>query len=419
MTTREQIMPSAWQRPQFQASVSVEAEKYIGVPSNTVASDPYHPRGQVRIAHLSSVHQVHDVRIYQKECRSLHQAGYEVQFVGIGKSSGDPEGPKIIGLQRSRSRTLRIAFTWTRVLRAALHTRARLFHLHDPELIFVGAILKALGKKVIFDCHEYYVRDMVERAYIWRPLRRTLASAVNIALRVADRYFDGIVVAAPGMLRDFANPHSTLINNYPEWEIDGSITKKFSERPPRIAYVGSISEPRGIREIVKAMEIVGRSTNVSLLLCGKFTPAGLLDEMRAQPGWQWVDYRGLVSRNEVQQLLDQAIAGLVIFRDSGNHRESSPNKLFEYMAVGLPTIITNFPSWHALLDPVGASLTVDPRDPQAIANSILHVIGNRGEAEAMGKRGQQAVLEQFSWTGESKKLVALYDALLLDRPTGH
>jgi glycosyltransferase involved in cell wall biosynthesis len=284
--------------------------------------------------------------------------------------------------------------------------------LHDPELIPLGLILKAMGKRVVFDCHEYYVRDMAERAYIWGPMRGILGAIVKVALRMADMHFDGIVVAAPGMLRGFANRNATLINNYPEWEIDGAAAKRFSERPPRIAYVGSISEPRGIREIVAALDIVAQATAVSLLLCGKFTPNELLDEMRLQPGWRSVDYRGLVSRDEVQRLLDEAIAGLVIFRDTANHRESSPNKLFEYMAAGLPTIVTDFPSWRALLDPVGASLTVDPRDPRSIAASMLRVIGNRDEAERMGKRGQQAVREQFNWSSESKKLVALYEAIL-------
>ena len=368
--------------------------------------------GQKKVAHLTSVHQVSDVRIFQKECKSLVKAGYDVVLVGNGESTKFPGEPTVIGIKHVRSRAVRVALSWVQVLRAALRTGASAFHLHDPELIVAGLILKLLGKVVIFDCHEYYAQDMLDREYIAPSLRKFLARMVRIALRLADKYFDGIVVAAPGMLRDFANKNTTVLNNYPEWEIGATTTKQLSERPPLIAYVGSICERRGIREIVAALEIVAESTEVKLLLCGRFTPPELFDEMRCQPGWQFVDYRGLVSRDEMQHLLDDAIAGLVIFWDISNHRESSPNKLFEYMALGLPSIVTDFPSWREFLDPVGTSLTVDPRDPRELARKISWIISNRSEAEQMGKRGQQAAREQFNWMSESRKLIALYSTLL-------
>ena len=366
----------------------------------------------MRVAHLTSVHLVRDVRIYQKECRSLYDAGYDVVLVGIGDSFDDPSGPRLVGIHRSRWRAARIASAWIHVLRQAVRTRAGLFHLHDPELIPLGVILKLLGKRVIFDCHEYYATDMLDRAYIPAPLRKFLSVAVHLALRMADRCFDGIVVAAPGMLRDFSNRNATLINNYPEWEIGPAGKRNFKKRPPLIAYAGVIAERRGIREMLDALEIVAQRTEVRLLLAGKFAPPELMDEMRGHPAWRFVDYRGLVPRNEVKLLLEDAVAGLVIFWDIGNHRESSPNKLFEYMAAGLPTIVTDFPTWRILLGPLGASLMVDPRDPKAIAEKICWILANRDEAEQMGRQGQQGVREQFSWKSESKKLIELYGTVL-------
>jgi glycosyltransferase involved in cell wall biosynthesis len=64
---------------------------------------------------------------------------------------------------------------------------------------------------------------------------------------------------------------------------------------------------------------------------------------------------------------------------------------------------------------VGTSLAVDPYDPQAIADKIRWILANRNEAEQMGKIGQIAVMEQFSWKSESRKLVALYRTILAVR----
>jgi glycosyltransferase involved in cell wall biosynthesis len=46
-----------------------------------------------------------------------------------------------------------------------------------------------------------------------------------------------------------------------------------------------------------------------------------------------------------------------------------------------------------------------------IASAIRFVLQNPAEAEAMGRRGRAAVLEQYSWSQEAKKLVRFYDAL--------
>jgi glycosyltransferase involved in cell wall biosynthesis len=58
---------------------------------------------------------------------------------------------------------------------------------------------------------------------------------------------------------------------------------------------------------------------------------------------------------------------------------------------------------------VGCGLVVDPFDPQAIAGAVEYLLRNPDEAEAMGRRGREAVEREFHWRGEGERLVALYD----------
>ena len=137
------------------------SERMDAVPVSSADAARNRNVGKVTVAHLTSVHSVSDGRIYHKECCSLYKAGYDVVLVGNGESFDDPNGPRIIGIQHSQNRLVRIPLTWIKVLRAGLRTKAVLFHLHDPELIPMGLILKVLGKRVIFDSHEFYVRTMM------------------------------------------------------------------------------------------------------------------------------------------------------------------------------------------------------------------------------------------------------------------
>lgn len=368
-----------------------------------------------RVAHLTSVHTVRDVRIFQKECVSLSEAGYDVVVVGIGDSSRNPSEPEIIGLTAASSRIKRMTLTTMSVLRAGLRSKASIFHLHDPELIPAGLFLKMIGRRVIFDCHEFVIPDLLEKSYLPAAIKRLVAWFVQGALFLADTCFDAIIVAAPANLRGFRNRNAIVINNYAEWEVPEVLPSRFADRGPILAYTGMIVEERGIQEIVRALEIVARRTPVTLLLAGEFQSPELLDKMRQLPGWRHVDYRGQVARTEVRQILDQSVAGLVIFHDIGNHRENSPNKLFEYMARGLPTIMSDFPAWKERFGPTDACLCVDPYDPEAIAEKITYLITNRAQAEEMGKNALHAARTTFHWNVECEKLLELY-ARLIGKP---
>jgi glycosyltransferase involved in cell wall biosynthesis len=153
-----------------------------------------------------------------------------------------------------------------------------------------------------------------------------------------------------------------------------------------------------------------------LAWAGPFAPAAFETHLRNLPGWAKVDYRGKLDRPDVAELLGRSRAGLVVFQPAPNHMEAQPNKLFEYMAAGLPVIASDFPLWRNIVTGAGCGLLVDPLSPPAIANAITWILDHPDEAEAMGRRGQHAVSSTYAWDREAEKLVALYTKLLTSSP---
>ncbi len=370
----------------------------------------------MKTAHLTSAHPRYDTRIFLKQCRSLAANGYAVSLV-VADGRGDEEknGVRILDAGYSPGRFNRIFESTQRVLRRATELNADIYHLHDPELIPIGLRLKKLGKRVIFDAHEDFPKQLLGKPYLGPVRLRMLAAAFSRFERYACRRFDGIVAATPTIGRKFKaiNPQTVVINNFPlPGELNGGVP--WGSKQTEVCYVGVISAMRGIREIVAAMGAV--QSSVRLTLAGEFFEAEVEAEVRALPGWNRTRALGLVDRERVRDLMGQSIAGLVTFHPLPNHIDAQPSKMFEYMSAGIPIIASNFSLWREIVEGNDCGLCVDPLDSTAIAAAIDDLATNRHKAQRMGDNGRKAVMSQYNWPMEEDKLLSFY-SLLLQSPS--
>ena len=147
------------------------------------------------------------------------------------------------------------------------------------------------------------------------------------------------------------------------------------------------------------------------MLAGAFDSASLEKEVRGLAGWSRVDFLGWQSRRQVAGLLGSVRAGLVLFHPVPNHVEAEPNKLFEYMAAGLPIVASDFPLWREIVGKTECGLLVDPLDPSAIADAIRWIFEHPDDAAAMGERAQEAARTRYNWDAEARKLLEFYGKL--------
>jgi len=379
-----------------------------GPPPSTPA------RGRaVKIVHFTTAHPPFDVRVFHKECGTLAAAGHEVVLIAPHTHDERVGGVQLRAIRRAGSRLQRMTAAVRDAFRRAVHEDADVYHFHDPELIPVALLLKLRGKRVVYDVHEDLPRTIAYKPWIAPALRYPLIAGAEVIEWVASVAMDGIVAATPAIARRFARRRVEIVQNFPlEREMVAPGARPFSERPRLAAYIGAVSEHRGIHEMVRAFELLSADGPTRLSISGGFASAHLKERMEQEVGWKCVDYTPWRSRSELAALLATARLGLVIFHPVPNHVEAQPNKLFEYMAAGLPVVASDFPLWREIVGGARCGLLVDPLDPEAIARAVRWLMDHPEEAEEMGRRGQQAVETLYSWSIEGEKLVEFYARLV-------
>lgn len=371
-----------------------------------------------KVCILSSVHSALDVRVFHKEARTLAHAGYDVTLIAQHDRDETVDGVKIIGLPKPKNRFQRMMCLTLKVFRLALKQKADVYHFHPPELLPIGILLKLFTrKKVIYDVHEDWPHEIRTREWIVPLLREIIAGIFGVFEKLGARLMDGIILAGEAVRNPMVRGRTIVIHNYAILEYSQELDKA-TEREYRdnnnytLIYVGGLVGIRGIYEMVKAMEFISEKRGVRLQLLGKFVDRKTENSVRSLEGFSRVELLGWIPYRDIYKHLSRADIGLILFHPLPNHIEAMPNKLFEYMSVGLPIIASNFPLWKEIVEGNECGLTVDPLNPKEIAQAIEYLLDHPELRQKMGENGRRAVLEKYNWENEAKKLLALYQQLL-------
>ncbi len=300
---------------------------------------------------------------------------------------------------------------------------ADVYHGHDMTGL-AGAVAAAdrHGGLVIYDSHELFLesgtyaeRPQWIRLLIGRQERRLAARA------------EAIVTVNPAIGAEIKRrmPVRRLVivhNCPPRWTpppVPRDLLRAAASIPPGVPlllYHGVFANHRGLEQLALASLEPGlERAHVVYLGYGAARP--VLDALIADPRFGGrLHVVDAVDPSVLLEWVSGADVDVIPGQPSTlNHLLSSPNKLFESIAAGVPVAIMDFPYVHELVldNPDGPLGTVcDPADPRSIALAVRAIIERpTDEREALRARCLRAAHERWNWETESARLVALYAQL--------
>lgn len=365
----------------------------------------------IKICHLTTVHSRTDSRIVRKECISLAKAGFEtILIVADNKGDESYKNIRIMGLKRYNNVLLRsLIYPWLFFIKA-IKQKCKVYHFHDPELIFTGILLRIAGRKVIYDIHEDYKTAFLHRNYLPGFLRKIIAGVWSFYEKFSARLFI-CIIAEKYYKERFSN--SLLVANYPVFEEIPD--NEYSISDNQMIYTGSIDEIRGAyiyAELIKKMP--DYKLNITGF-CDETTREEVMELSNHASDRLHISNPGVyVPFEQIRQLYfeEDWLCGLAIFPYSKHYERKELTKFFEYMMHGIPVVCSDFKAWRDLIEGNQAGLVVDPRNINKAIESIEWLRKNPEKRKIMGENGKKLVKEYYNWSKEESKLIDLYKNLV-------
>ena len=276
-----------------------------------------------------------------------------------------------------------------------------------------------LGGRAVYDSRDVFMESRDWARLEW-PLRPLLAAVERVFAQRVDRVVTVNEPYADLLAERLHVPRPVVVMNCPEaWTPP-------TPPPDRIRaalglpattsialYTGQLVSDRGIEQAMDAILMV---PDAVLVLLGYGPMAARLAELvEAPPYLGRVKLLPAVPPDELLAWTASAdVTVMAIQPTSLNHRFTTPQKLFESLAAGVPVVASDLPGMRAIVAATGAGVVCDPTSPAAIAAAIDGVV-NAGPArlEALRNAARTAARDTYNWPAQARVLFDLYEDLSL------
>ena len=317
-----------------------------------------------------------------------------------GESGGGGEGgPMALAIRLHR--LIRTLDFYRQAIGAVRRLRPAILHCNDYNTMWIGVFARVMGGvAVVYDAHELWPdRNQRPEPRWWllaceflfvRCAHRTIAASPGYAEVMARRYR----IEAPEVIRNI--PAAAWS---PSPEANGG--------DPVALYVGALTTGRGIEISIRAM---AQLQGARLRLVGparEHYREELAELARREGVADRVEFTGAVPHEELLETISKASVGLALIQPIClSYRMSLPNKLFEYVAAGLPVLGSDFPAIGSLIREHRIGLVAQPdrlADVTAKLSEMLEPGRNR-----QFRLAAQVAASQLSWEREAELLSRVY-----------
>jgi glycosyltransferase involved in cell wall biosynthesis len=290
---------------------------------------------------------------------------------------------------------------------------------NPPDLLFiVAAPWKLLGKKLVFDHHDVSPELFVAKFGPRRLLLNILKAVEWLTFKSADlvistnETFREIAIRRGGkkpenVVTVYSVPNSSWIRRV---EPRADIRARSANI---LGYIGIIGDQDGLDHLIRAVDWLLREGNYRdfhAVIIGDGTALASVRALAAELKVEdYVTFTGYLSGPELLECLSTFDIGVIPDPVNDYNDKISMNKVFEYSALGVPSVAYPLSETQRLLGDAGTY--AQGETPADLGRACLTLLTDTQERAMRAERARALGESAFSWEREAGKYVAAFERL--------
>ena len=374
-----------------------------------------------RVAIVTSIHPDFDSRIW-KHANLLSDSGIQVDLICPWDVSAGEVHNNIHfhPFRKATSRLKRLYQVPAGVLPLLYQVmrKVEIIHFHDIDLLPL-MVFVSFFKKVVYDVHENYAEEMRVRTWIPKMLRLPLSFVVHWGQFFCSLIVRNVVLVAPSQEKDFSHNriHRIYLYNYASNKLLDTVRDDYLDRGDCVVFIGSQHVNNGSFLLLDIAELVVQANPaIRFLVTDRFFGDDfrkqVVSQIRVRRLNDHVTLIPNVKPHELMQVLNNATIGISPNLRVAQQINGIHTKLFEYMAAGIPMVVSDLPHQAGVLKESNCGCLAQPEDPGSFAQAILSLAKDRVRSRELGRNGQNSFVKNYCYESQVEKLLGYYKEVM-------
>jgi glycosyltransferase involved in cell wall biosynthesis len=174
-----------------------------------------------------------------------------------------------------------------------------------------------------------------------------------------------------------------------------------------VTYAGALGLANDIPTILRAAARLQERSDVHFLLVGDGKERRILEAQAQELGLNNVTFTGAYPKTQIPAVLAASDACIAILKDIPMFRTTYPNKVFDYMAAGRPTLLAIDGVIRHVIESAQGGVIVPPGDDAALAAAVRRLADDPDQARTMGLAARSYVVEHFDRRDQAEAFTGL------------
>lgn len=274
-------------------------------------------------------------------------------------------------------------------------------HENRPEIMkYYFHVKRRLGKVLI--------KPRVWKKFEFRYIKKA-DNVITVTKEAANYYIEN---TSESSKKFCVVPNTVRKSFYLDYHIYDDIISKYKDSFT-LLYLGDTGLRRGLNTVLESLKfLIPLIPNIKVVIVGKSKEDGVLKDYVIKNNYQrYVSFTGWQDFNLFQSYILASRIGICPIHKNLHHNTTYANKIFQYMALGKPIVVSDCTSQKNLVEKYRCGLVFSDRNSKDFADKIMTIYKDKDYYKELSKNASSSVENNLNWETTSESLTNIYNSI--------